>query len=78
MKSRVPTYFFGFIVPFALLIGGFNFYNTVEPRIFGFPFIYAWIFGCFGATSLCLYVAWKLDPLSENNKERNAKKERQG
>ena len=71
MKSRLPTYFFGLVLPLLLIVGCFHFYNKVEPRIFGFPFIYAWIFGCFGLTSLCLLIAWKLDPLSEPNKKRN-------
>ena len=70
MKSRLPTFFFGFIVPLFLVVCCFGFYNRVEPRIFGLPFIYAWIFSCFAITSLCLLIAWRLDPLSEHNKKR--------
>ena len=57
MQSRIPTYIFSLFIPLALVIGCFGFYNRVEPRILGFPFIYAWIFACFFlvlATSLCI------------------------
>ena len=47
MQSRIPTYIFSLFIPLALVIGCFGFYNRVEPRILGFPFIYAWIFACF-------------------------------
>ncbi len=76
MKSRIPTIFFGLILPFFLVVGCFEFYNKVEPRILGFPFIYAWIFACFGFTSLCMLIAWKLDPHSDANKKKFAAAQR--
>ena len=72
MKSRIPTVFFGLVIPLFLILGCFSFYNTIEPRIFGFPFIYAWIFSCFAMSSLCMYIAWKLDPLSAANQKKRA------
>ena len=76
MKSRLPTFLFGFVIPFAAIVLSFSFYNKVEPRILGFPFIYAWIFMCFGLTSLCMLIAWKLDPLSDANKKKYAARKR--
>ncbi len=76
MKSRLPTFFFALILPFTFMVLGFNFYNTIEPRILGFPFIYAWVFACFGLTSLCLLIAWKLDPLADHNKKKRTLQQR--
>ncbi|MFR5646252.1 MAG: DUF3311 domain-containing protein [Bilophila wadsworthia] len=53
-----------------LVIGCFGFYNRVEPRILGFPFIYAWIFACFFLVSASMCIGWLLDPQSDRNKKR--------
>lgn len=70
MQSRIPTYIFSLFIPLALVIGCFGFYNRVEPRILGFPFIYAWIFGCFFLVSASMCIGWLLDPQSDRNKKR--------
>lgn len=70
MQSRIPTYIFSLIIPLALVIGCFGFYNRVEPRILGFPFIYAWIFACFFLVSASMCIGWLLDPQSDRNKKR--------
>ena len=75
MQSRIPTYIFCLIIPFTLFIGCFGIYNRVEPRILGFPFIYAWIFACFFLVSASMYVGWRLDPYSDRNSSRTARKE---
>lgn len=62
MQSRIPTYIFSLFIPLALVIGCFGFYNRVEPRILGFPFIYAWIFACFFLVSPACASGWLLDP----------------
>ncbi|MCI6540791.1 MAG: DUF3311 domain-containing protein [Bilophila wadsworthia] len=60
MQSRIPTYIFSLFIPLALVIGCFGFYNRVEPRILGFPFIYAWIFACFFLVSASMCIGWLL------------------
>lgn len=77
MQSRIPTFIFCLIIPFVLVVGCFGFYNRVEPRILGFPFIYAWIFACFFLVSASMYIGWLLDPTSDNNlrKAAQARKE---
>ena len=70
MQSRIPTYIFSLFIPLALVIGCFGFYNRVEPRILGFPFIYAWIFACFFLVSASMCIGWLLDPQSDRNKKR--------
>lgn len=70
MQSRIPTYIFSLFIPLALVIGCFGFYNRVEPRILGFPFIYTWIFACFFLVSASMCIGWLLDPQSDRNKKR--------
>ena len=77
MQSRFLTVLFCLIIPFVLVVGCFGFYNRVEPRIFGFPFIYAWIFGCFLAVSGSMYIGWLLDPASDRNLRKSAARRRQ-
>ena len=35
--------------------------NRVEPRVFGFPFLLAWIFVWVALTPLCLYGVYRLE-----------------
>ena len=67
MRSRVPSFLIGFVVPIALVLLLFPFWNRVEPFVFGFPFIYFWIFLCMILTSACLYIAFRIDPANEDN-----------
>ena len=69
MKSRWPTVFLNLILPFVLVVGCFPLYNRVEPRVLGFPFLYAWIFASFGLVSASMYLGWLLDPASARNKK---------
>lgn len=70
MKSRWPTFFIVFVVPFIYLVGCFKFYNKAEPFILGFPFILAWVFIGFGFFSLCIFLGWMIDPATERNRKK--------
>jgi hypothetical protein len=59
--------FLVFGVPFILLVLCFGVYNRIEPMIFGFPFLYAWMFACLGISSITMYLGWRIDPKSERN-----------
>lgn len=67
MKSRWPTFIFVIGVPFTLLVLCFGIYNRVEPRIFGFPFVYAWIFACLFISFASMGIGWLIDPQTERN-----------
>lgn len=67
MQSRLPTVLLVVGVPFFLLVVCFGFYNRIEPMIFGFPFLYAWMFACLGISSISMYIGWLIDPKSERN-----------
>ena len=74
MKSRFPTFLLVIGVPFTLLVLCFGLYNRVEPRIFGFPFVYAWIFACLFVSFASMGLGWLIDPQTERNirKHRNS------
>lgn len=67
MQSRLPTVLLVVGVPFTLIVLCFGYYNKIEPVIFGFPFLYAWLFSCLGISSISMYIGWKIDPKSEHN-----------
>ena len=67
MKSRLPTFLLVIGVPFTLLVLCFGIYNRIEPRVFGFPFLYFWMFSCLGISSLSMYLGWLIDPRSDRN-----------
>lgn len=71
MKSRIPTILIGFCVPMTAILLLFPFYNRIEPFVFGFSFNYAWIFAWLALTSLCLLIAFKLDPYNKNDEGGN-------
>ncbi len=52
----------GLIVPFFAVVGLFPWYNRTYPLVAGIPFVYFWIFLWFPLTTLCLYLAWRMDP----------------
>jgi len=65
MKSRLPAFLIGLCVPFFGLVVLFPFYNRIYPIILGFPFMYFWIFSWLFLTSLCLYIAFQIDPANK-------------
>lgn len=74
MKSRVPTFIVGFCIPMTAILIAFPFYNRIEPFIFGLSFNYFWIFSWLFLTSLCLLIAFKMDPYNkEEVSEESAK-----
>lgn len=49
------------LVPTVALVGAPWLANRVEPRIFGMPFLLAWIVGWVVLTSACMWLIGKLD-----------------
>ena len=75
MRNRIPTIIIGFIVPLCAVTVCFPLYNRIEPFVFGFSFNYFWIFSWLFLTSLCLLIAFKLDPHNRQDaRELEAKK----
>lgn len=73
MKSRIPTIIIGFVVPMTAIILAFPLYNKIQPFVFGFSFNYAWMFAWLGLTSLCLLIAFKLDPYNKKSDDTDEK-----
>ncbi|MFQ8601914.1 MAG: DUF3311 domain-containing protein [Anaerovoracaceae bacterium] len=67
MKNRLLTVIIGLVVPLCAVTVCFPLYNRIEPFVFGFSFNYFWIFAWLFLTSLCLYIAFKLDPLNRED-----------
>lgn len=65
MKSRIPSILIGLVAPLTGIVVLFPFWNRVEPFILGFSFNYFWLFLWLFLTSGCLYIAFKLDPLND-------------
>jgi hypothetical protein len=42
-------------------------YNRIDPVILGFPFLYFWIFAGLFFTSICLGIAYKIDPKNKSD-----------
>lgn len=72
MKSRIPTIIIGFFIPMAAIILAFPFYNRIEPFVLGLSFNYFWIFAWLFLTSLCLYIAFRLDPYNDPNVQKTS------
>jgi hypothetical protein len=72
MKSRFWIFVIVLVIPYAAIVGAFPFYNRAEPFILGFPFLYFWLFSWIPLTSLCMFIAFRMDPL---NKEQHASSE---
>lgn len=62
MKSRFWVFVLNLGIPYLAVVGAFPFYNRAEPFIFGFPFIYFWLFSCIPLTSFCMYMGYRIDP----------------
>lgn len=69
MKSRLPAFLVGFVIPFVLMVVMMPIYNRIEPVVFGFPFMYFWIFAGMFVTSLCLLIAFRIDPKNKGENE---------
>ena len=69
MKKRMPTIFFGLILPFIGVLVLLPLYNRITPYVFGFSFGYFWIFLWIFLTSVCLYLAYRLDPYNKDSEE---------
>ncbi|MDR2077312.1 MAG: DUF3311 domain-containing protein, partial [Desulfovibrio sp.] len=67
MQTRLPTFLLVVGVPFTLLVLCFNVYNRIEPMVFGFPFLYFWLFSCLFISFASMYVGWRIDPKSDRN-----------
>ncbi|MBP1763491.1 MAG: hypothetical protein H6Q65_549 [Firmicutes bacterium] len=65
MKSRIPTILIGLVAPLTGIVFLLPWWNKVEPFILGFSFNYFWMFLWLFLTSICLFVAYKLDPLND-------------
>ncbi|GHU63129.1 hypothetical protein AGMMS49983_05920 [Clostridia bacterium] len=74
MKERIPAIIIGFCIPMIAILGLFPMYNRAEPFVFGFPFVYFWLFIWLVITSLCLLVANKIDPYNKPDVIENGKK----
>ena len=69
MNSRKPAFIVGFIIPFVLMVVCMPIYNRIDPVILGFPFLYFWVFTGLFVTSICLYIAFKIDPKNKKDGE---------
>jgi hypothetical protein len=50
------------LVPFAGLLVGVAFANRVEPRVFGLPFLLAWVVAWVFVSVGVMAVVYRLDP----------------
>lgn len=64
-KERIPAFLIGTVVPIVAVLGLMPFYNRITPYILGFPFGYFWIFLWIIMTSVCLFIAFKIDPYNK-------------
>jgi hypothetical protein len=52
------------VLPFVAILIGTAFFNTVEPLIFGIPFVLAWIVGWVILTSVVMAIIYVFDPVN--------------
>jgi hypothetical protein len=57
-RRRVSTSLLVALMPALALVCGLPFVNRLEPRVFGLPFLLAWILGWVMVTPLFLYAAY--------------------
>ncbi|MFF1358428.1 DUF3311 domain-containing protein [Streptomyces sp. NPDC058297] len=48
----------GLVIPFLGIAVAPFLLNGISIKIFGFPFLYFWIFGWFVLTTVCLAICW--------------------
>jgi hypothetical protein len=73
-KSRIPVIIIGFCIPVIAILVLFPLYNRAEPFVLGFPFVYFWLFIWLLLTSLCLFVAYRIDPYNKPDVLKNFEK----
>lgn len=73
---RLPrSLWLGLGVPsFALLVVMPLLANT-DVYVAGIPLLFLWVFACFPLTSLCLYLAWRMDQRHYPEDSSNASEE---
>jgi hypothetical protein len=52
------------ILPFLGMLIGTAFVNSVEPLVFGIPFVLAWLIGWVLITSLIMAIIYFCDPIN--------------
>jgi hypothetical protein len=57
------------ILPFLGILIGTAFFNTVEPLIFGMPFVLTWIVGWVILGSIIMAIVYACDPVNANSAE---------
>ncbi len=62
------TYAWLGLIPVALNLAGVFLANRVQPLIFGVPFFLAWIVGCVVATSVVMWLIFRLDPANRGDR----------
>jgi len=60
------------LVPFAGLLIGVAFANRVEPRVFGLPFLLAWVVAWVFITVAIMACVYKLDPTNRADDDGDA------
>lgn len=68
MLKRAWTILFVLVIPYFAIVFAFPLYDRVYPFVLQLPFLYFWIFLWLPLTSLCMYIGWRLDPLSDRNR----------
>jgi len=60
------------LVPFAGLLIGVAFANRVEPRVFGLPFLLAWVVAWVFITVAIMACVYQLDPTNRADDDGDA------
>jgi hypothetical protein len=55
------------LVPFVGLVIGIGFANRVEPRVFGMPFLLAWVVAWLFISVGVMALVYRLDPTNRTN-----------
>lgn len=67
--ARISAVIVGLIVPFVAIVALFPWYDRIHPMVLGFPFLYFWMFLWFPLTTICLYIAWRLESRNDRRSE---------
>jgi hypothetical protein len=54
-------------IPVLLNLAGVLYANRVTPFVFGLPFLLAWVVGSVVATSLVMWLVYRLDPANRED-----------
>jgi hypothetical protein len=73
MERTMLKFLIGLGLPFIGVVGLLPWVASKDIYVLGIPFIYAWIFGWFVLTSVCLELCWVLfDKKAEAREARGA------